>query len=89
MENEMIYALAAFLGWWTFAVVSFSLLVSTGDRVSVKDAIGCALWPLLLLPVLIMLTYWACIKSTAQLKADLHNRKLLREFEQWLKDREE
>ena len=88
MENEMIYALTAFLGWWTFAVVSFALMVSTGGTISVKDAVGCALWPLLLVPVLVTFTYWACVKSTKQLRADLHNRKLLREFEQWLSNRE-
>jgi hypothetical protein len=34
------------------------------------------------------LLYQSVVKSTAQLRNDLHNRKLLAEFEAWLKERD-
>ena len=77
--------------WWTFAVIAWVMVMHDGGR-DTKDqmlAIGLAVfWPVVAFGVVPALVYQSCVASTARLRNDLRNRKLLAEFEQWLKDRE-
>jgi hypothetical protein len=85
-----VYILLAAAIWWTFAVVLWVELINDCGR-DIKDravVIGLAVfWPAVAIGVIPALIYQSCVASTAKLRADLRNRKLLGEFEDWLKQR--
>jgi len=89
MEN-IIYAIIAAAFYWTFMVAATAILA---NQVSgVRDAawvMGVAiLWPLFVIVAMVALPYGALVASTKRIRVDLHNRKLLREFETWLRERD-
>jgi hypothetical protein len=77
--------------WWTFAVIAWVIIMHDGDR-DTKDqmmAIGLAVfWPVVAVGVVPVLLYSSWVSSTARIRADLKNRGIIKEFEQWLKDRD-
>lgn len=76
--------------WWGFAVVVWVHITHDTDR-NMKDMALCVglsiFWPVVAIGVIPVLVYTSYVASTARLKADLRNRKLLGEFEAWLKQR--
>jgi hypothetical protein len=88
-ENKML--LVAVGVWWTFAVIAWVIIMHDGGR-DTKDqmlAIGLAVfWPAVALGVVPVLIYAACVKTTGRIRADIKNRGIMQEFEQWLKDRD-
>ena len=76
--------------WWTFAVIAWVMIMHDGGR-DTKDravAIGLAVfWPAVAIGVIPLLIYLAYVPSAAKIRTDLRNRKLLSEFEDWLKQR--
>lgn len=76
--------------WWTITVV---LILSVIDefRGSNKETTlamaGCLSWPFLLPFVFIMLLYDMLVKSTAKLRIDIDNRGLMKEFEEFINQR--
>ena len=76
--------------WWTFAVIAWVMIMHDGGR-DTKDqmlAIGLAVfWPAVAIGVVPVLVYSSWVASTARIRADLKNRGIMQEFEQWLEDR--
>ncbi len=81
-----VWLIAAIVGYWTFAV---SVLAIAAQHQDVDwFTIGCAaLWPLVAVFVLVALPYRALVRSTKAIRNDLHNRKLMKEFNEFLKER--
>jgi hypothetical protein len=84
------YILLAAVIWWTLAVVLWAHLINDCGR-NAKDraiAIGLSVfWPAVAIGVIPPLIYQAYVASAKQIRMDLRNRKLLDEFEDWLKQR--
>jgi hypothetical protein len=78
--------------YWTFAVACLAIFASINERYDGKTIAFCVgasfLWPLVAVIVLIALPYMALVASTKRIRVDLHNRKLLREFNEWLAARD-
>ncbi len=85
MSDIIICALIA--AWWTFSVVVFVVL--RDDAATPRDSLSAAVfWPLLV-PFGIIVTLWRMpFKSARSIRADLRNRKLLNEFNAWVKRRD-
>lgn len=87
-----IVVVVSIIAYWTLAVVFASAILFNTDSDSWKTAaiiIGFSVWwPITALMALVFIVYDAFVKSAKRIKIDLHNRKLLREFEQWLKERD-
>jgi hypothetical protein len=85
-----VFILLAAAIWWTLAVVLWVQLISDSGR-DTKDraiAIGLAVfWPAVAIGVIPALIYLAYVASADKIRTDLRNRKLLGEFEDWLKQR--
>jgi hypothetical protein len=81
----------AIVAWWTFAVIVWVTIINDSGR-DTKDlmlAVGLAVfWPAIAVGVIPVLIYQACVPTTARIRVDLKNRGILKEFEQWLKDRD-
>jgi hypothetical protein len=79
------------VAWWTFAVVVLMIIANSSDIADAKSlafAIGFAVfWPLTAVIVVPALIYQALVAGTTRIRADLKNRGILREFEDWLKTR--
>lgn len=77
--------------WWTFAVIAWVMIMHETGR-DTKDqmlAIGIAVfWPAVAIGAIPALIYTSCVSSTARIRADIKNRGIMKEFEQWLKDRD-
>lgn len=77
--------------WWTFAVAVVALVASHSDITDLKDvafAVGLSVfWPVTAALVLPALIYQAAVASTRRIRVDLQNRGVLREFEDWLRER--
>ena len=86
-----VFILLAAAIWWTFAVVIWVQLIHDSGR-DTKDRlliVGIAVfWPAIAIGVVPALIYASCVASTDKLRADLRNRKLLGEFEDWLRQRD-
>ena len=84
------YILLAAAIWWTLAVVLWALLISDCSR-DIKDRAVCIglsmFWPAVAIGVIPALIYQAYVPSADKIRTDLRNRKLLDEFEDWLKQR--
>jgi hypothetical protein len=78
--------------WWTFSVILFTQIVHESAHDSIKSWMETiamvTLWPLFVPLVTIGMLYEALRVTGEKVRNDLHNRKLLREFEDWLKTRE-
>jgi hypothetical protein len=85
-----VYILLAAAIWWTLAVVLWVQLIHDWGR-DTKDraiAIGLAVfWPAVAIGVIPALIYLAYVASADKIRTDLRNRKLLGEFEDWLRQR--
>jgi hypothetical protein len=85
----MTILIAAIL-WWTLSVIIFMAIMNeqshSGVGALVETITVSTLWPVFVPFVVIGLLYQSVVKSTAQLRNDLRNRKLLAEFEAWLKE---
>jgi hypothetical protein len=89
----MDLAIFLVLVWWTFAVVVIMLVAAYSD---INDSTSLALamvmsvfWPLTAVLFLPALLYQGAVASAARIRGDLHNRKLLREFDKWLATRDD
>ena len=77
--NAFILLAAAI--WWTFAVLVWVQLIQDSGRDTKERAMCIGLsvfWPAVAIGVIPALIYASCVASTARLKADLRNRKLLK-----------
>jgi hypothetical protein len=80
------------LAWWTFAVVGI-MIVATQSDIDDYYTLGlavamCVFWPLTAVLFLPAMLYQGAVASAARIRADLFNRKLLREFESWLANKD-
>ena len=81
--------------YWTFAIAVFAifaaLVVAEHSGLGVKDflliLVVAVFWPFAVIAAIPIYVYQATVASTKRIRTDLHNRKLLREFENWLKNR--
>lgn len=76
--------------WWTMTVVLLMSILDEfmGSNREVALAIGaCLAWPFLLPFVFIMLLYDMLVKSATKLRIDIDNRGLMKEFEEFIKQR--
>lgn len=76
--------------WWTMTVVLLMSVIDEfmGNNREVALAIGgCLAWPFLLPFVFIMLLYDMLVKSATKLRIDIDNRGLMKEFEEFIKQR--
>lgn len=89
MEN-MLYTIIAVAFYWTFMVATIAVLANrVNDTRDVMWVTGiAAIWPLFALVAMVALPYGALVASTKRIRTDLHNRKLLREFETWIRERD-
>lgn len=84
-----IYIVVAVVLYWTFAVACVAIISASNYDNEVWMLIAlAALWPALALIAVVALPYRAVVASAKTIRADLRNRKLLREFEQWLRDQD-
>lgn len=86
----MLYALLAVL-WWTFAIVVAvtTITESSRDARDIAMVIGLSVfWPIVAVAAIPAIVYQGSVASVKQIRADLANRKLLNEFEAWLKNKE-
>lgn len=86
-----LYITVAAVAYWTFAVVLAALAVNqVNNSMDMLWVVGiAAIWPLAALFMLIALPYQAAVASTKRIQNDLQNRGLLREFQQWLRERDQ
>lgn len=76
--------------WWTFAVIVWVQLIYDSGRDAKDKALSLGLavfWPIVAIGVVPALIYTSYVASADKIRTDLHNRKLLGEFEAWLKQR--
>ena len=73
--------------WWTFAVAALSMAVSHEGQMHWRVLGYCLFWPVLLPFIGAALIYDMAVKSTLRLRADLKNRKLLKEFDAYMRER--
>ena len=88
--STAIFSLAI-LTWSVGLATILSVLIVgvVGDNVERKaETIGLAVvWPILILPALVVSLYRVPVKTAKTIRQDLHNKGLLREFEAFLKER--
>jgi hypothetical protein len=91
MDWTMFAIISGVAVWWTFAVVAFIMAITAGDITSPLDfgivLALCVLWPVTVVLFIPAVLYQAIVASTRRIRIDLKNRGVLREFEQWLRDR--
>jgi hypothetical protein len=79
--------------WWTFAVAVLAIVVAASDITTNKDVafvVGLSVfWPVTASLAIPALIYQAAVAGTQRIRIDLRNRGVLREFEDWLRNREE
>jgi uncharacterized integral membrane protein len=83
------------LGYWSLVVIFFAfatVAMLDSTRFNFLDlAVAMALavfWPATVVAGAVILVYSNSVKSVQQIRNDLRNRKILREFEEWLKTKE-
>jgi hypothetical protein len=85
-----VFILLAAAIWWTLVVVLWVQLINDCGR-DIKDraiVIGLSVfWPAVAIGVIPALIYLAYAASADKIRTDLRNRRLLGEFEDWLKQR--
>lgn len=82
--------LIAVVAWWTFAVIVWVMLIQeTGQDLKYRALVICmaVFWPIVAVGVIPALVYQSCVASTARIRADLKNRGIMKEFDQWVRDR--
>lgn len=86
-----LYYLAAFMTWW---MVAMTMTAHIDRYDNLKDRLGqlfvAIFWPVVL-PMLVPMFLWRIVFVSARtIRQDLRNRKLMREFEEWilLRDKE-
>jgi hypothetical protein len=88
-----LYIVAGAILYWTFAVVCIAFISDAAARepLYIKAAAICVavLWPLSVLIAFIAFLYRIPVASAQTIRTDLHNRKLLRKFEKWLKEQKQ
>lgn len=83
---DLSIAAAGFV-WWTFTILIFAL--SDRDEPTWIRISNATLWPVLV-PVALVFTLWRIpFRSARAIRSDLRNRKILREFDEFLKNRED
>jgi len=85
MSDTTIIVLAVL--WWTFAVAAISQAIAHEGKMHWRVIGYCMFWPTLL-PVLgVGLIYDMSVKSSLRLREDLRNRRLLKEFDEYMRER--
>lgn len=89
----MLYLILG-MAYWTvvisfFAVIVGAALTDRTDATHLAMAFAMSLfWPLTTLLGSIATVYGIFVKSGSRIRADLRNRKLLREFDEWVRNKE-
>lgn len=78
--------------WWTFAVIAFVVFVTALEETWSVTACATILvmavfWPITVLLMIPVSIYNMSVSSAKQIRTDLRNRKVLNEFEEWLRTR--
>ena len=71
--------------YWTAMVAILAIVVAGNARVGWKEVGVAVVWPLLIPIMMVALPYMALVRSVEQIRVDLDNRKLLREFDEWVR----
>jgi hypothetical protein len=86
MSETLIIVLAVL--YWTFAVAVLQVLRDE-PKEQFWFGIGVAImWPILIPVIAVALPYRAVVRSAKTIRSDLRNRKLLAEFDEFLKAKE-
>ncbi|MEX5513571.1 hypothetical protein [Pseudophaeobacter sp. 1A09344] len=80
-------AIGVALIWWSFAVVVFASLTGNQEGSMTQRITGAAFWPAIVVLYLPVLLWRIPFKTAKTIRTDLRNRKLLREFNEWLERR--
>lgn len=87
---ETVIVVSAVL-YWTFAVVVIVKGLSAYDSFDLPFVCGLiavsVFWPVTAIVAGVVLFYSSIVASAEQIRKDLHNRKILSEFEKWLQQR--
>lgn len=86
MSDTTIIVLAVL--WWTFAVAAIAQAIAHEGKMHWRVIGYCMFWPALLPFLGVAVIYDMAVKSTLRLRADLKNRKLLKEFDAYLRERD-
>lgn len=85
MTTEIIIVLAVL--YWTFSVVALAFLTQVESEHLWLTVAVAILWPMLIPVGLIAVPYRMIVQSSSAIRTDLRNRKLLREFDEFLKSK--
>jgi len=86
MSPEIIFILVQF--YWA-AMVSFLAIIATTQELNKENIAAAVLWPLLGVLMIFVLTYRAFVDGSQTIRTDLKNRGLLKEFGEFLEQREQ
>jgi hypothetical protein len=85
MSEALIHAGVAV--YWSFAVVVFVALRETTET---RELLAAAtFWPIVSVVGIVVLLWRIPFKTAKAIRVDLRNRKLIKEFEQWLDERKD
>jgi Ca2+/Na+ antiporter len=88
MSHELLIV-GATVVWWSFAVVVFASLTGNQEGSMTQRITGAAFWPVIVVLYLPVLLWRIPFKTAKTIRTDLRNRKLLREFNEWLERRDQ
>jgi len=85
MSENLIIVFAVL--YWTFAVAVLALLHEADKKQLWPSVVVAIMWPILIPVIAVALPYRAVVRSAKTIRADLRNRKLLAEFDEFLKSK--
>jgi cell division protein FtsX len=74
--------------YWTFAVAVLALLREADPKQLWASVVVAIMWPILIPVIVVGLLYRVVVRSAKTIRDDLRNRKLLAEFDEFLKAKE-
>ena len=83
---ELLYVLILFI-WWTGFLVGL-VLMDHFRPTEIKVIAALVFWPLVAVGGLFLILWGIPFSSAKKIRTDLKNRGLLKEFNQWVKDKE-
>lgn len=81
-ETIAIVAISAVV-WWTFAVAALAIILNS-ERLGWTSIGWAVCWPIIAVLMVFVMPYQLAVKSTKAIRVDIYNRKLMKEFEEFL-----
>lgn len=86
MAEPVILAIGVVV-WWTFAVAALAIIMQS-ERFSWRIFGAVVAWPMMVPLMMIAIPYRAVVLSSRVILDDLRNRKLMKEFDEFLAQKE-